>query len=251
MTFHSAACSLVCCSFMGLQPLESDQVAGFMETVVKAEEYEVVGTQTHCGRSRSRNQSIVQTFVYMRCSESVSAYLCEKFGKAARHLIKGEMYCIRCRRCEVVPPTNESDLREEGDSEGECLTPEAVLSLLDTVGDAIVDIYDAFERFSVGSDADAKLTLSGLFQALESVGQKYCHSRERKCSDLLAAGDVHSLLRNLLRTRHISVKTIPYHDVQRPFITYTDFIAVYTNFLTELNRPRFRKVRSDVNQLYK
>ncbi|KAL0586152.1 hypothetical protein ABG067_004245 [Albugo candida] len=87
-------------------------------------------------------------------------------------------------------PINEPNANTEEDLEGECLTPEAVSSLLDIVGDAIVDIHDAFQRFSVGSDADAKLTFSGLFQALELVGRKYWRSHGRKSSDFLGAGNL-------------------------------------------------------------
>ncbi|CCI42220.1 unnamed protein product [Albugo candida] len=222
-----------------------------MKIAAKPEEYEIAGIQTHCGSSRTRNQSVVQTFVYIRCNETISAFFCEKFGTAARHLLKGEMYCIRCRRSEMNFPINEPNANTEEDLEGECLTPEAVSSLLDIVGDAIVDIHDAFQIFSVGSDADAKLTFSGLFQALELVGRKYWRSHGRKSSDFLGAGNVHTILQNLIKSHDISVKKIPYHNVQRPFLTYIDFIAVYAKFITELNRPHFWKVRSNFDQLYK
>ncbi|KAL0586151.1 hypothetical protein ABG067_004244 [Albugo candida] len=80
MTLEISTSSLVCCSFMGLHQVQTDQIAALMKIAAKPEEYEIAGIQTHCGSSRTRNQSVVQTFVYIRCNETISAFFCEKFG---------------------------------------------------------------------------------------------------------------------------------------------------------------------------
>ncbi|KAF1332946.1 hypothetical protein FI667_g3243, partial [Globisporangium splendens] len=132
---------------------------------------------------------------------------------------------------------------------------EKVISLIELLGDRVVDARDAYERYA---DEDAgtthRMALLGLVNALEqlctkewNVNQQQRKEERRAAKDAspglmpldgsTAVSNLRHLLSRMIATNSVAAGALP-ASTTAPFLSYTDFLACYVAFLNLLHASK-------------
>lgn len=193
------------------------------------------------------------TTVQMQCDHRVADFLCQRFSSQTRHISQGELLLVRCSRMHMrnlpVSKSRHSTSPREDSSSSTQITPapwpktdvtrplalsrSTVADLLDCLGDHIADVLDAFKDHAQSGEGAAKLSLIGLVQAIESLrdrnGDRPGGRKNSKdaTADRAAVHSIRHLLAQMVVHGAVSIQSLPEAN-HHPFLSYTDFIAVYT-----------------------
>ncbi|KAG3114893.1 hypothetical protein PI124_g9942 [Phytophthora idaei] len=213
----------------------------------------------------NQDERRVRNEVHLSCEPRVAEFLCKKFCKKIQHVTGGEVIQVRCKhvypgaKClgkitsRTMKPTSEcvedadqttleSETQAKSSISAAAVLPiDKVIALIDLLGDQVVDAQETYELFA-DSDASGpqRMTMLGLTKALSKLcknGWTAKSSRVRGNRNISAEGDIkitveslRHLLSRLIASNNVAVKRTPAATTV-PFLSYTDFLAVYVAFL--------------------
>ncbi|TMW65613.1 hypothetical protein Poli38472_008255 [Pythium oligandrum] len=245
--------------------LHGGDVALFVQELKGIQAEALCEVQTIWSKRPTTAKGAVVTTAQLECERVVADFLCQRFSKLCRHVSSGEVMMVRCKRVHlgVLPLSaankaltakstgrseqkNQEVALREGvhpmeEARSASLPRSVVVDLLDCLGDRVAEVHDAFTTHAESFENSVRLTMLGLHHALTDIckdewraGALAKHNEAKDdAPDRLSMQRLRHLLTRLHTQQRVAFARIP-ESTHAPFVSYTDFLAIYLAYLQEL-----------------